>query len=93
MSSGHAKPARQSQCLGVVFSVPSLGWGGLGLHHKAEAVWVESHHRAWSIPRSGLVVGVYVSLLFIPEGSPHSAEVCHEAAGSVSGMDALEVLW
>lgn len=82
MSSGHTKPARQSQCLGVAFSVPSLGWGGLGPHRMAEAVWVESRHHAWSIPKSGLVVGVYVLLLFIPVGAPHgrglsrSSRVC-----------------
>lgn len=34
--------------------------GGLSPHRTGEAVWVESPHRVWSIPRWGLLVNVYV---------------------------------
>lgn len=46
-----------------------MGWGGLAPYRTHGAVWVESHHSAWSIPRSGLVVHVYVSLMLILLGS------------------------
>lgn len=48
---------------------------------------MESRHRVLSILRWGLVVHVYVSLILIPVGSPGGA------AGSVSGLAGLGVLW
>lgn len=47
----------------------STGWGGLAPYRTQGAVWVEGRHCAWSIPRSGLVVCVYISLMLILLGS------------------------
>lgn len=50
-------------------AVSSLCWGGPSPYHAPEAAWVESHHRVLGIPRRGLVLNVYLSLILIPVGS------------------------
>lgn len=49
--------------------LPSMGCGGLAPYRTQGAVWVGSRRCARSIPRSGLVVRVYVSLMLILLGS------------------------
>lgn len=62
-------------------AVSSWCGGRLNAYHTQEAVWEESRHRVWSIPRWGLVVNVYISLILILVGSLGGSELCVRQQG------------
>lgn len=52
-------------------------------------MWVESRHRVLSIPRWGLVINVYVSLILIPVASPGGSELPVRQQGLFWGWHVL----